>query len=362
MMGHENLVVVYYGVCLELENFITIVLWPKVSKTSNQAFNRIYDLITEDKRRDNVLKFGKGFDLELSNSIHPSRSVEISNIQKPRYIYDWEHVPFLKETGDTILSHNSPLNFRKVYLNETKLTKTYINIKTIIGRTLSFSNNQIEILIPSFFGTWKTYRAKVSIDVANKRSSSLLNTLNYFMILECINGNVEDVIKFVSPASPIDLIWHMLSFALYTLRLGSKRLCLLSFKEYEKLYKKCFIIIDNFCRAESVSYSNLWDPYNIFHTYLSPFFRLIDNEILFIPHNQTNLNDEILKIYDKCLLFGYDSINEVTKLSLAEKRLIKPYHHNIYDFIRLFIDLKRLLVWNEEREYLYGRLKSEIRL
>src|SRR5918996_2237135 len=38
MMGHESFVIVYYGVCLELENFITVVLWPKVSKTSNQAF------------------------------------------------------------------------------------------------------------------------------------------------------------------------------------------------------------------------------------------------------------------------------------------------------------------------------------
>lgn len=70
--------------------------------------------------------------------------------------------------------------------------------------------------------------------------------------------------------------------------------------------------------------------------------------------------DEMLKIY-KSLCFGYESIKEAIKLNfVGKKHMVQAYHHSVYDFIKLFNDLNRLLVWNKEQEYLYRKLKLEI--
>jgi hypothetical protein len=224
-----------------------------------------------------------------------------------------------------------------------------------VGRLTSFDGHNVEILTPTLYGNWKKYIAKVSEKLRNKLNIQSINSLNYFLIFESLNGNVQDVVESVETASPIDLLGHLISFTLYLLRLGNKRLFTLYVTKYESIFRRCFKVVDSFCRRENTNYSALWDPYNVFEAYLSQYFRIIDNSIYYIPNNQFQLSDEKLRIYDKGLQSQLDSLSDIVKSTKIREKFTTS-DHNIYDFIKLINDLKQLLIWNDQRDFLYNRL------
>lgn len=353
--GYRNTIVIYYGICPELENFVNIILWPQ-SKTSNMAYRSIYDLVTKDSERERVIRFSKKYSLQLPNTIHPGNDNEIDTIDKPRHVYDWEFVPYLKETGDTILSHTSPLNFKKVYLDETRSLKSYVNLKVTVGRIENLGKEHIQILVPSFYRSWLSYRAKL-LEFGG-RADLQVGSLYHFLIMERLDENVEDVVIMASTASPADLLGHMLSMALYNLRIRRQRLRIITMGEYAQLYEKCLSIVNNFSRQEGLAGSHLWTPENIFHAYLSSFFRVVGDYIFYIPNNQFQMKDKILELYDERLSQNATSISEGGGLVFDEKGMkidLRP-HAKIFLLVKLMTRLKYLLTWNENRQYLFHRL------
>lgn len=355
MKGFKSTVVIYYGICPELENFVNIILWP-LSSTSKTAYRHIYNLVTTDAERKRVVRFSKKYGLQLPNTIHPGNDKEIDTIEKPRHVYDWEFVPYLKETADTILSHSSPLNFRKVYLDETRSLKSYVNLKVAIGRIEVLGKERIQILVPSFYGSWLNYNAKV-LDFRGKESLEV-GSLYHFLVMEKLGENVEDVVVMASNASPADLLGHMLSMVLYNLRVRRQRLRLVTLSEYSRLFEKCLSVVNNFCRQDGLAGSHLWTQENIFHAYLSSYFRIVHGHIFFVPNNQFQMNDNILELIDERLSKNAGSISEGGGLLFDEKGMkldLRPYA-KVFQLVKLMTRIKYLLTWNENRQYLSHKL------
>ncbi|MCW1310128.1 MAG: hypothetical protein QXP04_05490, partial [Candidatus Nanoarchaeia archaeon] len=94
----ESLCVVYYGISPELENFVTLILWPQESKNpeyvniSRKAYRKIHDLVVNDPYHHYVIKLSGNFKLNLPNEIRPYRS-EVHLVPKRKLVYDWMHVP-----------------------------------------------------------------------------------------------------------------------------------------------------------------------------------------------------------------------------------------------------------------------------
>lgn len=355
MKGFKSTIVVYYGICPELENFVSIILWP-LSNTSKVAYRHIYDLVTTDTERKRVVRFSKKYGLQLPNTIHPGNDNEIDTIEKPRHVYDWESVPYLKETADTILSHSSPLNFKKVYIDETRSLKSYVNLKVIIGRIEALGKERIQVLVPSFYRSWLNYNAKL-LDFRGKESLEV-GSVYHFLIMEKLGENVEDVVVMASSASPADLLGHMLSMGLYNLRIRRQRLRLVTVSEYSRVFEKCMSVVNNFCRRDGLTGSHLWTPENIFHVYLSSYFRIIHDHIYFVPNNQFQMNDNILELFDELLSKNATSISERGGLIFDKKGMkidLRP-HAKVFQMVKLMTRLKFLLIWNENRQYLSHKL------
>lgn len=353
--GFRNTIVIYYGICPELENFVNIILWP-LSKTSNKAYRHIYDLVTTDAERKRVIRFSKKYGLQLPNTIHPGNDNEIDTIEKPHHVYDWEFVPYLKETGDTILSHTSPLNFKKVYLDETRSLKSYVNLKVTVGRIEALGKGHIQILVPSFYRSWLSYKAKF-LEFGGK-ADWRVGSLYHFLIMERLDENVEDVVVGASPAGPVDLLGHLLSMALYNLRIRRQRLKIITVPEYAKLFDKCMSIVNNFSRGDGLVGSHLWTPENMFHGYLSSYFRIVHDYIFFVPNNQFQMKDNILELFDERLSKNATSLSEGGGLVFDEKgmKIDLRAHAKVFQLVKLMTRLKYLLTWNENRQYLSHRL------
>jgi len=359
--GYMGFIVVYYGICPELENFVSITLWPQ-SNTSKIAYKKIYTMVKNDIENKDVMKFNQNYGLQLPNSVRPYNDLKLDTVPKPSHAYDWKLVPYLKEGGDSIKAHVSPLNFKKVYLDQIRHITSYVDVKTIIGRIVSINDKFVEILIPTLFGEWLSYRAKVSMEITDLTKNFGVGSLNNFLIMRQSSDNVDTVIKDIYPAGPVDLIAHLLAYILYSFRINFNSLRLISLEEYERLYQRCVSLTMKFCRREQGQSSPMINSKMVFEGYLSPYFRIIDNYIYAIPCNQYYLSNKILKMYDDYLLTNTDFMGSGPRLIFDEDgMMIKPQtHRRIFKFIRFFNEFNRLLKNNESRKYITAKLSSQV--
>lgn len=359
--GYTGFIVVYYGLFPELENFVSITLWPQ-SNTSRIAYKKIYTMVKNDIENKDVLKFNQNYGLQLPNSVRPYNDLLLDTIPKPSHAYDWKLVPYIKDGGDSIKAHVSPLNFRKVYLDQIRHLTSYIDVKTIIGRIVSINDKFIEILIPTLFGEWLNYRAKVSMEITDLIKNFGIGSLNHFLIMRQSSDNVDTVIKDVYPAEPVDLIAHLLAYILYSFRINFNSLRLTSLEEYERLYQRCLSLTMKFCRREQTQNAPMINSKTVFEGYLSPFFRIIDDHIYAIPCNQYHLSNKILKMYDEHLRTNTDFLGSGQRLIFDEDgMMVKPQiHRRIFKFIRFFNEYNKLLKNNDSRQYITAKLSSHV--
>lgn len=359
--GHMGFIVVYYGLCPELENFVSITLWPQ-SNTSKIAYKKIYMIVKNDTENKDVLKFSQNYGLQLPNSVRPYNDLELDTIPKPSHAYDWKLAPYVKDGGDSIKAHVSPLNFKKVYLDQIRHITSYVDVKTIIGRIVSINDKFIEILIPTLFGKWLNYRAKVSTEISDLIKNFGTCSLNHFLIMRQSSDNVDTVIKDIYPAGPVDLIAHLLAYILYSFRINFNSLRLISLEEYERLYQRCVSLTMKFCRREQNQSSPMINSKMVFEGYLSHYFRIIDDYIYTIPCNQYHLSNKILKMYDDNLCTNTDFMGSGPRLIFDEDgMMIKPQtYRRIFKFIRFFNEYNRLLKNNESRKYITAKLSSQV--
>lgn len=299
----------YYGISPELEDFVSLVLWP--SKKSTQTLEKILSEIADKK--DRVLKFEGNYKLRLPNEIHPFRAEKIS-VEESR-AYDWRYVPYFKEVGDTILAHVSPTNFRKVYLRTMgeEYEKKYINLKTCVGIIKDIKSGEFALKLPYLNRKRKYYYiAKYHYRIQDRIEKLGKDTKIAFMILEEINSSnsriPEHIIFEVERINTADILGHLLSFFLYNYYLLKKRLFLMNYSDFKKVFEFLQEITFRFCIDTSdVSQQFFENPKLFFNAYLHPFFVIHNDRIYFKPFHckiETWSSLEVLTYLDHKLLFG----------------------------------------------------------
>jgi len=353
--GHIQICVVYYGICPELSNFVTIVLWPKESDSSRRTYKKIYDLIEQDKDRRKVILFRKKYGLFPPNELHPFWDKEIDSIDKPKAVYEWKYCPYLKEVGDTITSHKSPVNFRKIFIKEDgRRFSRYVNFKVTIGRILGIRKDEVKILIPSLFSKNRVYVTKIAPSIYPKMEKQ---RTYYFLISERAEENVESYVEDFAPAEPVDVLAFLLSFSLYILHLGFFRLRVASEITFKRLFDYCVSKTTKFCRTLNAS-CKLWTPKNILISFLSPFFRMIGGNLFYVPYFLINLEDETLELFDQRLLQRKATLKVDVGLLFDKKGMLLNLKklNPLYEQLRFFMELKKFIWWSEDHYRLYKNL------
>jgi len=344
--------VTYYGICPELENFVSIILWPEESLTSKNTYKKIYGLIKEDHQRRKVLRFSEMFSVELPNKIHPYRDTSVDTINKPKAVYDWSCTPYIKEVGETIFSHKSPICFSKVFLESiSELESRYILLKSTVGCIIKKRKNEVTLAIPylkptKFRANRCTFKYKPTLKDKIKERK-LLN----FLIIEKTNGNIQREIYEISPASFSESVAHLLLFDLYNTYLQLERLRVCSDDEYDKKFSTYTSNMEKFCIEYKIPIENpqLCTPDLIYEAYLKPFFKRIEKCIYYSPRFLSEISDENLLLADKTLA-KYKSY----KKKWDESDYGGPgwrdgfvVSHDVYRLLKLIIELRKFLTWDE---------------
>jgi hypothetical protein len=362
--GKMQICVVYYGICPELENFVAIVLWPKESKTSKLTYQKIYKLISEDTKKEKVIRFQKGYGLKLPNELHPFRDKDIDSISKSKAVYEWEYVPYLKDMGNTILSHKSPVNFRKVFIEDEARFTTYLNLKSTIGTLLSLRKDEITVRIPSFEDRDRIFTARISPKIFSFLRKTERSSIYYLQVSEIANDNIFPYVRDFSLAYPIDVLASLLNFLLYVIHLGLSRLRLISIRTYWDLFNLCFKKTLSFCKIPNGIGFQLWTPENVFNAFLSPFFRQIHDHIFYVPFFLYRENDEIIELYDQSLAKRKSTLTDDQQLLFNSKGKLLNLHklNASYRVLRFLIELKKMLWWSAQHEFIFQKLTEIAKL
>lgn len=343
--GDYKILVVYYGICPELENFVSIILWPEQSRSSKEAYRLIYDLIKTDDKREKVFEFKNKYQIKLPNKIHPFWDREMGSINKHKFVYDWRYAPYIKEIGDSIHRFKSPLNFQKVYLDAAKNIKRYVNIKTTIGLVIKKQKNEIRIKLPFTGNVRKTYNAKIGVSVSGQLLKK--HELFHFLIFEEVDDSPTPIIHEVAEANTLDCMGHLLSYRLYQNHLENQRLYVASREEFSSLFKECLNVVKRFTKGRLDSNYHFYKEELVFEAYLSPFFRWICDELYYIPYIIKNCSDEEISLYDKTLVnfkeFRWWGGRACPITTDNGTEVVGVCDHNIYRKLKFIIEMKRFI-------------------
>ena len=329
-VGFDNRwLVIYFGISPELENFVSIVMWPSESESSKNCYRIILSLLKERKRS---LKFEGSYHIILPNEIHPQRVEKLEIERDEQLFYNWQYFPFIKDVGETLSKPIFAPNYRKVLLRNIngQLFEDYVTLRTTIGSIVDIKGNEIKVKVPflkskphSF-----TFRLRHNIQKGIKR-----NFLYYFLLIEKAGERIPEVLDIES-AEIEDAFAHCLAFELYRQFINNvsrdkyRRYAVLQYNkekfgleieeekisnlfgicsigEGKKLFRKYSSLLYKIYRKENTerisSNINLWDF--ILKTYLLPYFK-IDEEndriyyfpILFRHYSQDFLCEKIAEV------------------------------------------------------------------
>jgi len=297
----------YLGLSPELENFVVLVLWPEYSQHSKKALEEIWMKIKNSKKRDIILKIEGNYKIRLPNEIHPFRAENI--VAEERKLHDWKYIPYLKEVGDTIFSHVSPLNFRKAYIRSLQgdYKKKYVNLKTCVGLIKKIYGGHIKIKLPYFDhkNIKGYYNVRYYHHLQDKVKMLKSGDKIAFLIFEEIDRKIEQkyfpthVIYDIEKVNSAYIIGHILSYILYNYYLLQKRLLVSSYEEYKKLFDYVVNMIGRYCKyILDVNEQILTEEVTLF-AYLRPFFQKINDEIFYVPAFLKNDHQKILYFDEK---------------------------------------------------------------
>ena len=358
--GKKRDLLVYYALCPELENFVTLICWID-TKSSEKAWVAISDLISnkDDKR---VLQFSNKCGILLPNRIHPSHDKNPTLVTKEFYesLYDWRFAHYLFDDSKTIVSHNSPLNLRRMILNEWDKNESIAEIRTTIGRLVKINRDSVDVSIPSIYGGPMTRNFKIDTNLKEKIKE---NSLYYFQVFKIVgHNNMEIHIRNISDASSIDIVGMFLASSAYLLHLGNVRLNILDASKFEKLFKLYYDQAARFCNHnnDELDAMNHLDWKQIQFGFTNSFTRWIDSKLYVIPpllnrflcKFETETQDAIIKQFDKSLIskanpcFTEIPYNSHDNRMFSRKEMAEV--NRFYDYVNFLIHEKRFLLQIEQ--------------
>lgn len=371
IMGFQRrTLVIYYAICPELENFVNIVNWVD-SESSMNSWKKIRDLIKNQGCE--VLEFSKSCGIRLPNKIHPGfdRNPKLVKKEILQSLYDWRRSFFLFDDGYAISSHNSPINFRKIFFGIDKET-TFVDIRTTIGKFLEPTLDGFKILIPTLFGKFQSHDFVMS-DANFPKSKISSNKLYIFQIFhKSGEKNIEDHIIKIEEINPKELLGMFHAVSCYLLYLGDMRLRILNKKSFQKLYSHLFTQVSNFLMENNLPHENLkeTDWIKIQEDFTSPMTRWIE-DLFYVPplmrktfddHPNPLLREFLLKEFDSALAEKRPTCFEKTPFNEQGNkwfnREIMGKLNRVYSLVNFILNQKRFIngfgrfkMNNREREY-----------
>lgn len=359
--GEKKDLLVYYALCPELENFVSLIVWID-SKSSMNVWEKISNLVIE-KDNQKVLQFSKKCGILLPNKIHPSHDQDASLVTKEFFesLYDWRFAHYIFDDGVSIIAHNSPLNFRRMILDEWDKKETLTEIRTTIGRLISIEKNSVEVSIPCLSGAPITRTFRINNKL--KDESLQKNSLYYFQIFKIAGAeNIEIHVKAISKASPVDIIGMFLAYSIYLLYLGNMRLKVLTAEKFEKLFNLYYDQAAKFCNRnnDELDAMNHLDWKTVQFGFTNSFTKWIGSDLYVIPpllnrflsKFESETKDAIIQKFDQSLLEkNHACFTDIPYNSLGNRmftRLGKAKINRLYDYINFLINEKRFILKIEQ--------------
>lgn len=369
MGGKKSPVVVYYALCPELENFVSLINWIN-SKSSLNSYKQILELI-KSNQTDKVLQFSDKCGIRLPNEIHPGHDRDAKMITKETFesLYDWKFAHYLFDDGMAALSHNSPVNYRKLYLDEYEMEKSIVDIRTTIGRITSIVSNKIKVSVPCLFG--KPYDVEFFIHGKLPREQISLGQLYFLQIFnKTTTENIVKEIRKIEPASTYDLLGMFLAISCYLLYLGTSRLKILNDVFYEKLFIHYYRQISRFCfghedELESIQNSN----YKLIQLgYTSAFTKWIGRDLHYLPPmlrqflaslTDPRLRDYIMLEFDKSLSEGkfkcFDRVPYDERGMRMFSSIQLAQFNKVYSYVYFLLEEKKFLLGMNKGAFYHKR-------
>lgn len=341
--GDSVWIVVYYGISPELENFVTVVLWPSRSQTSKATYQQVLNTIST---QNHVVTFQGNYSLTPPNEIHPSWADKIDTVEQESSFYEWKFYPFIKVVGDDLLSHGSPVNYRRVFLrsNRNEIEEEYINVKSITGLILDKRSDQVLIKVPHLAKEGRRPFWFSIYDININRQLEI-GRLYYFLVLQTPLTE-KSVIIDTREAGPHDFIAHILSYQLYRRYLESSSLYVDTYEEYLNLFKEVEKITFAVLRRNFGYDSRILSSQFILQ-YLQPFFKNIEEALYYVPKIISNLSDSEVEDFDK-LLNSITSYNPPSSIK-PNKAVVENKNWKRHNTVRFLKGMKRFLLTRETR-------------
>jgi hypothetical protein len=333
-VGFDNRwLVIYFGISPELENFVSIVMWPSESKSSKECYQTILTLLEEEKKS---LKFTGSYHIILPNEIHPQQVEKLEIVKDEQLFYNWQYFPFIKDVGETLSRPISAPNYRKVLLRNgmRDLIEEYITIRATIGSIIGIKGNEIKVKVPFLNSKPHAFIFRLRHNI--QRAVIKKGFLYFFLLVEQAGETIPDIFE-IECAEVEDALAHCLAFELYrqfvnnvtrdnyrrysviqyNKRFGSRieesktsslfRIC--SIEDSERLFRRFASLLCKIYQRE-IGGVDLWD--SIFKTHLLPYFK-IDEEndrIYYFPplfryHSRDFLCEKLLEIKKAICSYTY---------------------------------------------------------
>ena len=354
--GKKKDLLVYYALCPELENFVSLIVWIDTNSSMN-AWMKISDLVTK-KDDQRVLQFSNKCGILLPNRIHPSHDQESTLVSKEFYesLYEWRFAHYLFDDAKTIVSHNSPLNFRRMILNEWDKNESLAEIRTTIGRLIQIKRDSIEVSISSIVGPPLNRIFKIDDKLKEKLKE---NSLYYFQIFKVAGSeNIETHVRDISDASSVDIVGMFLSYSTYLLHLGNMRLNVLTANKFEKLFKLYYRQSARFCERnnDELDAMNHLDWKTIQFGFTNSFTKWIGSDLYVVPallrrflsKFESETEDTIIQKFDESLTSKnhacFTNIPYNSKGNRMFTRVEKAKINKFYDYINFLINEKRFIL------------------
>ena len=360
--GVKRDLLVYYALCPELENFVSLIVWIDTNSSMN-VWKKIADLVTE-KDNQKVLQFSNKCGILLPNRIHPSHDQDATLVSKEFYesLYDWRFAHYLFDDGKTILAHNSPINFRRIIINEWDKKESILGIRTTFGRLTSIGKHSIDVSIPCLKGPPRTIHFHKSETL--KDDSLKIGSLYYFQIFKIAGPeNIEIHVKSVSDASSVDIVGMFLAYSTYLLYLGNMRLNVLNNEKFEKLFNLYYNQSARFCERnnDELDAMNHLDWKTVQFGFTNSFTKWIGSELYVVPpllrrflaKFESEAKDTIIKKFDESLSIKNHACFTVIPYNLQGNRMFsrieKAKINKFYDYINFLINEKRFILKIEQK-------------
>lgn len=221
--GFDNRwVVVYFGICPELENFVSITMWPSQSDSSKRLYKEIHDNI---KKLNRTISLEGSYYLYPPNEIRPQRAnIILAKKDEDKY-YDWPHFPFLKDTGDTLEGPISAINYNRILLRDEnqELYEDYVTFRVVVASVLDKKGNQLLVKMPFF----KKLHHPFIFNLRNKVALEK-NDLCYFLLMYRA-GEFLPQVYLHRKINKMSALAHTISWELYNQFLATS-----SGEEYKK--------------------------------------------------------------------------------------------------------------------------------